>query len=98
MFNFLSEIKENLKGSKNLDLSSFNIINISGKMLYVEGHLGLVTLSKEVISFKVKKGVVLVEGKDMVLSELSENTIKIVGTIKKVEQLWLNLEMWQDLK
>ncbi len=87
MFNFLGEIKENLKTSKNVDFNSFNIINISGKMLYVEGHLGLVTLSKELISFKVKKGVVLVEGKDMVLSELSENTIKIVGVISKVEQL-----------
>lgn len=87
MFNFLGEIKENLKTPKNVDFNSFNIINISGKMLYVEGHLGLVTLSKELISFKVKKGVVLVEGKDMVLSELSENTIKIVGVISKVEQL-----------
>ena len=87
MFNFLKEIRTNLKNSHNLGLESFNIINISGHLLYVEGHLGLVTLSKELVSFKVKKGVILVEGQDMVLSELNENTIKICGKIKKVEQI-----------
>lgn len=83
VFNFLSEIKQNLK----VELDSFNLINISGRLLYVEGHVGLVTLSKEIISFKVKKGVVMVEGSDLVLSEMSENTIKITGNIKKVEQI-----------
>lgn len=87
MFNFFGEVKENLKNSNKADFDSFNIINISGKILYVEGHLGLVTLSKEQISFKVKKAVVMVEGKEMILSELSENTLKICGQIKKVEQL-----------
>ena len=87
MFNFLNEVKQNLKAPKELDLNSFNIINISGHLLYVEGHMGLVTLSKELISFKVKKAVILVEGQDMVLSELNENTIKICGNIKKVEQI-----------
>ena len=87
MFNFLGEIKDNIKNSKNFDLDSFNIINVSGRVLYVEGHLGLVSLSKELISFKVKNGVIMVEGSDMILAELSENTIKICGSIKKVEQI-----------
>lgn len=94
MFNFLSEIKQNLK----VELDSFNLINISGRLLYVEGHAGLVTLSKEIISFKVKKGVVMVEGSDLVLSEMSENTIKITGNIKKVEQIWWNLKIYQHFK
>lgn len=87
MFNFLSEVKETVKNPKGLDLNGFNIINISGHLLYVEGHMGLVTLSKELISFKVKKAVIMVEGLDMILSELSDNTIKICGQIKKVEQI-----------
>lgn len=87
MFNFFGEVKENLKNSNKIDLDNFNIINISGKILYVEGHLGLVTLSKEEISFKVKKAVVIVEGSEMILSELTENTLKIIGKIKKVEQI-----------
>lgn len=87
MFNFLNEIKDNLKNPKDYSFDSFNIINISGNLLYVEGHLGLVTLSKELISFKVKRGVIMVEGVDMILAELNENTIKITGKIKKVEQI-----------
>ncbi len=85
MFNFFGEIKQNLKAP--IGLETYNLINISGRLLYVEGHIGLVTLSKELISFKIKKGVILVEGSELVLSELSENTIKICGNIKKVEQI-----------
>lgn len=83
MFNFFNEIKSNLKSQ----IDGFNIVNISGMILYVEGHLGLLTLSRQSISFKVKGGVFLVEGDDMILAELNENTIKISGKIKKVEQL-----------
>lgn len=85
MFNFFGEVKESLKNSKDLNLSSYNIINISGKILYVEGHCGLVTLSKEIIAFKINGGRVVVEGEDMLLQELTENTLKISGKIKKVE-------------
>ncbi len=87
MFNFFAEIKDNLKNPKGLEFEGFNLINMSGHLLYVEGHLGLVTLSKELVSFKVKGGVVMVEGSEMILAELSENTIKICGKIKKVEQV-----------
>ncbi len=85
MFNFLEEIKENIRTP--LELDSFNLINVAGHLLYVEGHLGLVTLSKELVSFKVKGGVIIVEGQNMILAELSENTLKICGIIKKVEQV-----------
>lgn len=85
MFNFFSEIKENIK--KPIEIESFNIINVSGRLLYVEGHRGLVTLSKELVSFKIKKGVITVEGEELSLLELTENTIKIDGKIKRVEQV-----------
>ena len=78
-------MKKNIK--KPIEIESFNMINMSGQLLYVEGHKGLVTLSKELVSFKIKKGIVLVEGEDLSLLELSENTIKIDGKIKKVEQV-----------
>lgn len=81
MFNFFDEIK-----SKNQNmLDTFQIINMSNKILYAEGHKGLVSLSKELISFKVKDGRIVVEGEEMFLLELTENTIKISGKIKKVE-------------
>lgn len=83
MFNFFGELKNNVKDLNKLE--NFNIINISNKILYAEGHKGLVTLSKDVIAFKIKGGRIVIEGSDMFLMELTENTIKISGNIKKVE-------------
>ena len=86
MFNFFEEIKGQLRRvDKNL-LSSYNMVNLSGEILYVEGHLGLTVLSPTVISFKIKKGRVEVEGENLFLSELSTNTLKIEGQIKRVEE------------
>lgn len=83
MFNFFDELKKSLKNENLVD--RYNIVNVSGKILYVEGHTGICQLSKEVISFKVKGGVVIVEGKGLILNELMEKTLKITGEIKKVE-------------
>lgn len=56
-------------------------------MLYAEGHTGICQLSSEVISFKYKGGIIVVEGKELVLNELLETTLKITGEIKKVEAM-----------
>lgn len=83
MFNFFDELK---KKSTNAEvLSNFNIVNMSGKMMYVEGHQGLTVLSTQMIAFKVKKGRYVVEGEDLKLSELTENTMIIQGKIVKTE-------------
>ena len=88
MFNFYDEVKKDIENAMKLTLDSYNIVNISGRILYVEGQTGLKTLSKEQIIFKVKKASVIVDGEDMKLYELTENTIKIVGRIFKVEVIW----------
>lgn len=85
MFNFFNEVKSSLKKVEKLD--NFHLINISNRMLYVEGHRGLLTLTKDIISFKVRGGVVMVEGSGLYLLELTENTIKISGDIRKVESV-----------
>ena len=83
MFNFFDEIKKNV-GIES-DVTTYNLVNIGGKVLYVEGHQGLTILSKEMIAFKVKRARITVEGKDMKLFELTDSTMKIVGQICKVE-------------
>lgn len=84
MFNFFDEIKNKI--GKDFDfLSEYNLINISGKLLYIEGHKGLTVLSSTTIAFKLKKGRVVVEGENLFLKELTENTILIQGKIKKTE-------------
>ncbi len=85
MFNFFNELKKSLSHYQQQTITNYHLVNVSGKMLYVEGHLGLTILSKEMIAFKVKGGRVTVEGANLILSELTENTMKIVGDIKKTE-------------
>mgnify|MGYP000634531143 CR=1 FL=1 len=85
MFNFFNEIKD--KGQLNNPefLNSYNIVNMSGKLLYVEGHCGVTVISKDLIAFKIKKGRVVVEGNDFIVKELTENTLLVQGEIKKTE-------------
>ena len=83
MFNFFDEIKK--KGDKSL-LKDFNLVNVSGKMLYAEGHLGLTIIKENMIAFKIKNGRIVVEGEDLFLGELTDNTLIIKGQIVKVEQ------------
>lgn len=85
MFNFFDELKKTLNFEKFSD--KYNIVLVSGKLLYAEGHTGICQLSRETISFKYKGGVIVVEGKDLVLNELLETTLKITGDIKKVESI-----------
>lgn len=83
MFNFFNEVKQGVKDFQ--FTGGYNLVNISGKVVYVEGHKGIVTISKELMIFKVKDGRITIQGKDMILAELSENTLKISGIIKIVE-------------
>ena len=84
VFNFFDEIKSKVNLDHNL-LNDYNIINISGKLLYVEGHQGVTIITKEMVAFKIKKGRVVVEGQDIILNELTENTLLLQGKITKME-------------
>ena len=85
MFNFFDEIKKSLPLGEQ-ELGEYNLVNISGKILYVEGHKGLVSLSLDKIAFKLKKSVMEVEGENLSLQELTDCTLKIVGKIKKITE------------
>ena len=84
MFNFFDEIKQKANRCKDL-IHDYNLVNISGRLLYVEGHMGLTVLTEEMIAFKVNKGRVVVEGESMILAELTSNTMLIEGKIFKTE-------------
>lgn len=85
MFNFFSEIK---KGVKNYDLAKgFNMVNISNHIVYVEGHKGITFFSCDCVCFKVKDGRLTIEGDNLLVEELSTDTLKISGDIKKIEAI-----------
>ena len=83
VFNFFDEIKKKAEG---VNLKEFNLVNLSGNILYVEGHNGLTVITPQMIAFKIKNGRVVVEGESLLLSELTDNTMIIKGKIVKTEQ------------
>ena len=82
MFNFFDEIKNRIDQDL---INDYNIINMSGKILYVEGHMGITILSQNMIAFKIKKGRIVVEGENLFLKEITANTLIIEGKILKTE-------------
>lgn len=83
MFNFFDEIKSCVK---NIEIKNkYNIVNVSGKIVYIEGHKGLSLLSKAVMCLKIKKGSIKIEGENLVLRELYDECVKISGKIQKIE-------------
>lgn len=83
MFNFFNEIRNSARKIK--ITGRYNLVNISGELVYVEGHKGITLLSSDIISFKVKEGRINIFGKNLILSELADDTLKISGQIDKIE-------------
>ena len=88
MFNFFEELALDF-GLENSLVNAFNLINMSNKLVYVEGHMGVVLISDEVISFRVKKAVASVYGQNLQLKRITKTTLVISGIIKKIESVWL---------
>lgn len=84
MFNFFSEIKKELI-NENALLGNFNIINMSNQVVYIEGHKGIVSISKDSISLKVKKALIKIYGEDLILRKITKSTLIVEGKIKSVE-------------
>ena len=82
MFNFFSEIKNELK-LPNFE-GGYNLVNINGKAVYVEGHKGLVSLSNELVRFKVKDKIISVNGRELKLKILSSVTLSVTGKIDSI--------------
>jgi sporulation protein YqfC len=82
VFNFFSEIKKELK-LPDID-GGYDLVNINGKAVYIEGHKGLISISSETIQFKVKDKIIIVSGKDLKLKILSSVTSSIAGEIENI--------------
>lgn len=86
MFNFFSELKTKYLNVKQ-KISPFQIVMVGDYLMYIEGKLSLMTLSKENIVFKVEGGVIVVRGTDLSLKEISDNTTTISGKICSWEKV-----------
>ena len=84
MFNFFSELIADY-GLEIDGVSSFNIINMSNKLVYIEGQKGVVKISSESMSIRIKGGLVEVLGQNLKLKKISRSTVCIVGKIESIE-------------
>lgn len=84
MFNFFESLKKEFK-LKRESFGRFNLVLVSNNFLYVEGHKGLLNLTEENVSFKVKGGALVVRGSGIFLKELTPNTVAIGGKISSFE-------------
>ena len=86
MFNFFSELKNKYVNAVS-KINNYQMVMVGDNFLYIEGHLGLMTLSNEIVVFKVKNGVVTIIGEKLKVKDISDKTISIVGNIKSVEKV-----------
>ena len=86
MFNFFNDIVADY--GLEIDLKNgFNLVNISNKILYIEGQKGIVLISEEVMSFRIKKGVITIYGQNLMLKRITNTTLTIIGNINKIESV-----------
>ena len=84
MFNFFSELVADF-GIEVDKANSFNIVNMSNKLVYIEGQKGVVKIGSESMSIRVKGGVVVVFGQNLKLKKITGTTVCIVGKIEGIE-------------
>jgi len=86
MFNFFTELK-NKYGSVLNKVNNYQMVMVGDNFLYVEGHLGLMTLSNDVVVFKIPNGVITVTGEKLKIKDISDKTLSIIGNIRAVERV-----------
>ncbi len=84
MFNFFSELVADF-GIEVDKANSFNIVNMSNKLVYIEGQKGVIKIGTESMSIRVKGGVIVIFGQNLKLKKITGSTVCIVGKIEKLE-------------
>ena len=85
MFSFFSDIIEKIGLEESSVLDGFRLVNFSNRAVYLEGFIKIVTFENTNISFKMKKGVLKINGEDLVIKNLNTNTVLVCGNIGQVE-------------
>ena len=84
MFNFFNELALEY-GATIGDWNNFNLVNISNKLVYVEGQKGVIKISTECMTFRVKKSIISVFGQNLIIKRITDTTLVIQGEIKQIE-------------
>ena len=93
MFNFFNEIVSDY-GLEIPLLNSFNIINMSNNLVYIEGQNGVFSITDTKISVRVKNLKINIIGSGLTIKRITDNTIIVVGKISQIESVvWNNLSI-----
>jgi sporulation protein YqfC len=87
MFHFLNEINEQLELPITSVLSSYEVVNLGGKVVYVQGYKDILNFEKEHIVLKLKEGELHIKGQNLNIRDLNVNSILIEGTIRLIEEV-----------
>ena len=68
-------------------LSSFKVVMLSNKDVYIEGSLSISSYKKEEVCIKVKGGFIIIMGENMVIKEYNKSEVRIYGKIKGINCL-----------
>ena len=80
----LDEIDSYITKELGITLKEYRYTNIGGKTMYIEGQCGILNLTKEEISFKLRKKTITIKGNDLFVKYYDNNTALVYGTIVNV--------------
>lgn len=80
----LDEIDNYATRELGITFNEYRLINIGGKLLYVEGHTGINVLGEKEISLHLKKRLLTIKGEGLSIKYFDKKTAYIVGRIVEV--------------
>ena len=80
---FYDELRDIISEGKEI-FSESKIIISDSRGVYVEGHKGLLSISNEEISCKLKKGLLKISGNNLRISSVMKDVLSVVGKIDNV--------------
>ena len=83
----LNELDNYITQELGVTLKEYRYINIGGKMVYLEGQSGILSLNKGEISFKVRKKTCTIKGSELYIKYYDNNTALVCGSIVSVVML-----------
>lgn len=78
---FLNDISKIFGGGIGNIVGGFNIVNMDGKAVYVDGVVKILEISQHCIRLATKHKIVKIQGSDLIVSQSSKDTVIIKGQI-----------------
>ena len=83
--NLLDEIDSYVAKEYGITFNDYRLVNISGKVLYIEGHTGINILGQNEMSFRLKKKMLTIKGENLIVKYFDKSTAKELGKIVQVD-------------